>query len=91
MIAGDQTIFDFSDDSYHISGSANGTNINNVSYTVNIDTPLKVSTSCRYITSGVATLKVTGIADRVIDFGDGTCDNSATVTIGKLSYTIPLH
>lgn len=91
MLTGAQTIFDFSDDSYQISGSANGTNVNGVAYSVTIDSPLKVAVSCRYIMGGVATLKATGISDRIIDFGDGTCDNTATVTIDKVSYVIPLH
>lgn len=91
MLTGANTILDFTDDSYQITGSATGKNINNVDYSVTIDVPLKVAASCRYIMSGKATLKATGIEDRIIDFGDGTCDNNATVTIGKLSYVIPLH
>jgi hypothetical protein len=91
MLEGDTSIFNFSDDVYQITGTASGTNVNNVAYSVNIDSPFKVANSCRYIMSGKATLKVSGVADRIIDFGNGACDDAAIVTINGIPYAIKLH
>jgi len=69
-----------SDDSYEITGTASGTNRKGNSYTAEIISPLYKSFECRWISSGV--IEVTGSAgrSRQLDYGDGTCDNKATVT-----------
>lgn len=50
------------------------------SYTKEIVTPLKRVGDCRYIVEGVVTVTLNGEVLCTIDYGDGTCDEVATVT-----------
>ena len=81
------------DDVWEVTGSASGVNRNGVSYTAVIDddNPLRRENDCRWITKG----KVTITTDRLpepgtIDYGDGTCDNKAVITVGERSKEIEL-
>lgn len=76
---------------YLIRGSASGTAITGVNFTVTIDEPLKILATCPNIVSGVITLTPQGGADRLIDYGNGTCDATANVTISGFSRTIQLR
>ena len=71
------------DDVCLISGSASGTDRNNKAFSVDIDAnnPLKFSAGCPYIVKGAQTIKIQDKKDRTVDYGDGTCDNKATLTI----------
>lgn len=92
MTAGYNTPFVLLDDKYEISGTASGINRNGAAYTMTITTPLLVEFSCikSRVTKGVITFTVAGKADRSIDFGNGTCDDEAVVTVGKTSKTVVL-
>lgn len=79
------------DDVYEITGDGNGTTRNDIDYTVEISTPLRVQLDCRWITEGIITLTPEGYQDRVLDYGDGECDNKARVTIGEYDETITLR
>jgi len=68
------------DDVYFITGSASGTNFKGESYTRTILTALEWATSCRFIKSGSIEIQVGEKSPIVIDYGDGVCDNKATVT-----------
>lgn len=78
------------DDVYEITGSASGTKNGN-SYTMTIIQPLVRALACDWISSGKMELQPSGALLRTIDFGAGTCDDQATVTIGGTVYTITLH
>ena len=80
-----------SDDVYLITGSANGTHSNGNSFTAIITTALKVKMNCHHIVSGGLDLTPSGKPTRSIDWGNGTCDNQATVTINGHVYNITLH
>jgi hypothetical protein len=82
MIAGQNTSV-WSDDQYTITGSGNGVNANGVSYTANIATPLHRALSCHWIDSGVIAFTKNNGATRTINFGTGTCDDQAVVTVTK--------
>lgn len=93
-IAGQTTLFNWLDDKYAITGSANGNNSNGRSFTSVITKPLirDMSIGCRkYFTSGVISHTPNNKPSRVIDFGDGSCDNKATVTINGKIYEISLN
>ncbi len=92
MISGALTPFILSDDQYEVTGSASGTNRSGAAYTMNITTPILVDFGCAKsrTTKGHITFTVAGKADRSIDFGNGTCDDEAVVTVGKNSKTIVL-
>ena len=78
------------DDVYEITGSASGTK-GSTSYTMNITQPLVRSLDCNWISSGKMDIQPSGKPLRQFDFGNGVCDNQATVTIGTTVHTITLH
>jgi hypothetical protein len=82
MIAGQNTTA-WSDDQYSITGTGSGVNANGVSYTANIATPLHRSLSCHWIDSGVIAFTKSNGAIRTINFGSGTCDDQAVVTVTR--------
>lgn len=87
-IAGENTA-GWKDDVYLLTGTANGINANGLIYSTNITTALRLDLNCEYrITAGVVELKPQGKLTRIVDYGNGDCDNTITVTIGNKSYTI---
>jgi hypothetical protein len=85
-IAGESTPFDIFDDVYLVTGSASGTDVNGNDFTVNITTALKVAVSCRWIESGILEITPEGLPTRTVDYGSGSCDNQATVTINGYTF-----
>ncbi len=73
------------DNKYQISGNGSGVNKNGTAYTVNITTPIIVDFSCAAskLVKGVIEVVPSGKTARVVDFGNGTCDDDATITVGK--------
>jgi len=63
------------------------------SLTATITAPLEKKVSCAYIDKGVISFMYTKNADSLkgtLDYGTGTCDNQALVTIGSFTETITL-
>jgi hypothetical protein len=91
-IAGESTLA-WSDDMYSITGTANGTTSNSNSFTSIIISPLirNMAIGCRkHFTQGILEHTPSGKAMRTIDYGNGTCDDQATVTINGNTYTVTL-
>lgn len=89
--AGDTTPHIFSDDEYSITGSASGTKPDNTTFTALIQNPLIRKMSCpRHFVQGILNITPQGKPVRSIDFGNGTCDNTATVTVNGQTKTITL-
>lgn len=82
MVAGDDTPLNFMDDSYEITGTSSGVNSAGQSYSFATETPLLKSVGCQWIKSGKLAIKREGKKDAVVDYGDGTCDDKATLTVG---------
>lgn len=78
------------DDVYLITGSASGVSRNNTNYSVTITTPLRKEICCRWLVSGELEVAPNGLHTRYVDFGNGTCDNKATVTINGTSFIVPM-
>lgn len=78
------------DDVWLVSGSRTGTMFNGDSYSMTITTALEVPRACSWIVSGVKEMQRTNKPLRVVDFGNGNCDNIATVTVNGVSHTIYL-
>lgn len=70
---------DRGDDVYSISGSWESVNKDGVMKKATITTNLRREYACRYIVSGVVEIVKDGDTF-TLDFGDGTCDNKATLT-----------
>ena len=91
-IAGESTLI-WSDDIYSITGSASGTSASGNSFSSIITSPLirNMSLACRkHFIQGILEHTPNGKATRIINFGNGACDDQATVTINGNTYTITL-
>ncbi len=78
-----------------ITGSVNGTTVGGESYTAQTTSPLWRDMTCgvpnkRHFTQGTVDFTPGSKPTRHIDFGNGACDNIATVTINNHTYTIYL-
>ncbi len=83
MVAGADTPV-FSDDEYDMTGTSSGTDRNGVKFNAEITIPLHFISGCRFPVSGELTITTEGSeVPIIVDYGDGTCDNVATVTIGS--------
>lgn len=92
MIDGFNTPANWSDDVYQSTGSFTGSNSEGKNFTANITTPLIRRIACNWIDTGVITIAVSGeTLNHVLDFGNGTCDNLATITTGSVILNITLH
>lgn len=92
MVAGESTPPPFwLDDVYNITGSASGTSAKGTPFTVNITSPLVKAMNCRWFESGTVDFTPGSKPTRHVDFGNGTCDNIATVTINSNVYIIYMH
>lgn len=89
-IQGQNTVGDWSDDAYNITGSATGTSFTGNAFSAAITNALLIEWGCRWIKSGTIEITPSGLKTRSIDFGSGTCDDQATVTINGNVYNITL-
>ncbi|MES2762246.1 MAG: hypothetical protein V4677_08565 [Bacteroidota bacterium] len=83
----------WNDDTYSITGSANGTTSNGNSFTSIITSPLirNMAFGCRrHFTQGTLDHTPGGKATRHLNYGNGACDDQATVTINGNIYNITL-
>jgi hypothetical protein len=74
---------------YSITGTSNGINGKGVAYTMEITKPLIIGSGCPYFVSGsliITTEKRTAL----LDYGDGTADAIATLTINGVTKEIKL-
>ncbi|MEZ5046718.1 MAG: hypothetical protein R2831_06975 [Chitinophagaceae bacterium] len=90
MIQGENTTVKY-DDVYSITGSGSGQRANGVPYTMNIVQPLIKAMNCQWIKEGIMEIQPQGASIRSIDYGNGNCDNQATVTVNGNTFTITLN
>ena len=64
-----------------ISGTNSGTDRNGNTWTSTITTPVVRDLGCTWITKGVVDISPSGKSTRTVNFGDGTCDAKATISI----------
>lgn len=77
---------------YVINGTATRTNSENNHSVAITMTNITRDLSCQYITAGTLNCQPNdGRPDRLIDFGNGNCDDIATVTVNNQTFTIHLH
>ena len=88
---GAATPADPSDDVFSYTNDSQCTNREGNAFTVTTDEPLIKRNSCDWIESGVVNLTPEGLATRSFDFGDGSCDDQATVTINGNTFVFTLR
>ncbi len=79
----------FWDDKFSITGSTSGVNAKGVAYTVVITNPLIIYNNYPYFVKGTVTTN-TETRTAVLDYGDGTKDRKATLTINGVTKDIIL-
>lgn len=85
-VSGSDTPLDKTDDQYEIDGSASGTHSNGGSFSATTTTPILLDLSCW---SSGSCARVAGVLEitppngnvRTVDYGDGSCDCSRTITV----------
>ncbi|RAJ75707.1 hypothetical protein CLV59_109322 [Chitinophaga dinghuensis] len=92
--AGGATPFNPGDDEFDTNGAGNmdyKDAAGKTTATVALSTPIPLHTawSCQYITKGQLKAVLNNLS-AVIDYGNGTCDNIATITVGDKSKQITL-
>ena len=80
----------FWDDKFSITGSTNGVNAKGVAYTVEITSPLIIYNNYPYFVKGTVTT-TTQTRTAILDYGDGTKDRKATLTINGVTKDIVLR
>lgn len=92
MLGGDSTLTNSQDDVYSITGSASGFNSRGDSCIATISNPLIKEGSCNFrFVSGTVEITSTSRPALTLDYGNGTCDDLATITRNGVTYTIHIH
>lgn len=89
-VDGFNTPFNIWDDIWTIEGSETGVNRTGMAYTHTIVNPLMIKLNCRWIVSGTIDITV-GTETATVDYGDGACDNQATLTYNGKTYDFNLR
>ena len=61
-------------------GTTTGINRAGKAYNTNITEPLHFSRDCHWIKKGIIVFNVRDESEAVLNYGDGTCDNIATIS-----------
>jgi hypothetical protein len=88
-IVGLETPFFIWDDEYLITGFSSGINREGVEYNHTITVPLHKKMSCRWFVAGTIEMQ-NGENLVILDYGDGECDNIATITVNGETTEITL-
>jgi len=91
MTAGSGTPYDITDDVYSITGNSSFSTAGGASLVFTSKTPLVKAVSCHNVSSGVVDFVYNNSVSGSIDFGNGDCDNLATVTVGSWNKTVILR
>lgn len=78
------------DDVFLILGSSQGLRPNGNTFSKTITSALRREIGCRHFVSGTVELIHEGKPTRILDYGEGACDNLATFTINGVTRTIVL-
>lgn len=82
---------DKTDDVFAYQGNSSGTNREGKKYTTEITSTLVKRNSCKWIEKGTVKIIPEGKAERILDYGDGTCDNKANLTINGNTFKFDLN
>ena len=85
---GFNTLLNRFDDEYDITGTSEATFSSGGGYTGFTTSPIKIKVGCGFPVSGTLDITPTDKPVRQINYGDGTCDYSFTVTVSGYTFTI---
>lgn len=86
MTVGFDTKDNPSDDVFQVSGTTSGINAAGNAYKFTTLTPIVKARACHWITAGKLKIERAGKLDAVVDYGDGTCDSLATITVANKTF-----
>lgn len=89
-INGESTL-QINDDAYNITGTSTHVKAKGKIFTEQITTPLLVALNCNWIKEGVIQITPQGGTARTLDYGNGICDDKATLTVNGKTKTIQLQ
>lgn len=81
---------DLMDDAYQLTGSATITRANGRVINANITSPLQIARVCQWIKAGKVEITPQSGVTRYVDFGNGSCDDQATVTVNGNAFQVTL-
>ncbi len=96
-VEGEETTFwtdgipGITDDVYEIEGNATGVNIEGNAFSVVVTEALRVQIGCRWVTKGKLELTPQNLSTRTVDYGDGNCDNQASVEVNGNTYNFTMY
>jgi hypothetical protein len=90
MIKGASTLNDRTDDEFAITGSGKGENSRGKTWAHEITEDLIKRTTCRWISKGILQFRHNA-AVGTLNYGDGTCDNEAVLTVNGRTKIITLR
>ncbi|MFM6954230.1 MAG: hypothetical protein ACKOWL_04525 [Sphingobacteriaceae bacterium] len=79
------------DDVFSIRGSLSATDSRGRTYSYTTTEPLIKKVACVYISSGRLLINITGRPQLTLDFGNGDCDNKATISANGKTKEITLR
>lgn len=79
------------DNLYRIEGSSTLIGSTGTKYTINITDPLLAAFDCSWIKEGIIEIFPEGKVKRYLDYGNGVCDNKATLTINGFEKEVTLR
>lgn len=96
LIGGFNTEYQYLDNIYKVTGNALGNSSNNNNFSVDITDSLYINLSCFeigdcVITKGLSRLNPDGLDERLLDYGNNTCDCDINAIIGEDIYPIILN
>ncbi|MGI8893453.1 MAG: hypothetical protein ACR2GN_08325 [Bacteroidia bacterium] len=89
LVEGDSTQI-HSDDKFQVSGSFSGNGTAGSAFVATITEPLILNYECRSFTFGILNISLSDV-DGVFNYGDGTCNDEATVLIDGRQFYINLE
>lgn len=90
-VAGENTSA-LSDDVYNITGSGTNTRAGGKVINYTITSPLVLALNCKWIEQGTIDITPAGASKaRTLDYGNGTCDDQATISVNGKTRTITLR
>lgn len=88
--AGATTPSVWGDDIFSVTGTASGIGTKGTNYSLTVSSALVFDNTCRWITQGIIEITPGNLPPRTVDFGSGTCDNTATVTFTGKTFSVTL-
>ncbi|MBS1946485.1 MAG: hypothetical protein JST47_01850 [Bacteroidetes bacterium] len=93
VTSSDNNLLDASSLVFSITGNYSISSSYGANLAATVTSPLERKATCHYVDKGVVAFKYTSPSISVngtLDYGNGTCDNSALVTIGSFTATITI-